>query len=60
MKVEDMESVIIIWFSSTGMAHRFISLDYEKKIIISLNTVQGRLRIYRRYPTKTGPHLRSF
>ena len=32
MKVEDMESVIIIWFSSTGVAHRFISLDYEKKI----------------------------
>ena len=31
MKVEDIESVMSIWFSSTVVAHRFIPLDYWEK-----------------------------
>ena len=31
MKVEDIESVMSIWFSSTVVAHPFIPLDYWEK-----------------------------
>lgn len=31
MKVEDIESIMSIWFSSTVVAHPFIALDYWEK-----------------------------
>ena len=38
MKVEDIESVIIIWFSSTVVAYHFIPLDYGKNYNIVKHT----------------------
>ena len=44
MKVEDIESVIIIWFSSTVVAYHLIPLDYGKNYNIVKHTYSSNTK----------------